>query len=248
MHKVDLNCDLGEGFNDEEIIELISSANIACTYHAGSEEIIKKTVEICEKNNIAIGAHPSYRDRINFGRKEIIASREEIISLVYNQLEIISKYTNKMRHVKPHGALYNMASKDSDIASAIVEAVYNFDKRLVILAPSGSKLINKAKEKGLKIAREAFADRAYNEDGSLVSRDKKDSVLYDTDLIKKRVINMIKLNKVEAINGKIIPIKLDSICVHSDTKNAINIIKEIKESLKKHFINIESLESIYGKY
>lgn len=251
MKYVDLNCDLGESFGnytigmDEEVIPLISSANVACGYHASDPVVMQKTVEIAAKNGIAIGAHPGFPDLMGFGRRNMNISTKEAYAYVTYQLGALYAFCQKagvkLQHVKPHGALYNMAGKDYALAKAICEAVYDFDKDLILLGLSGSELINAAEAIGLRHANEFFADRAYEEDGSLVARSKEGAVITDEEEALKRVVKVVKEGKVTSITGKEVTLKIDSICVHGDGEKALAFVKLIGERLKKENITVAAL-------
>lgn len=252
--KVDLNCDLGESFGnykiggDDKIIPLISSANVACGFHAGDPVVMKKTIETAKKNNIGIGAHPGFLDLMGFGRREMKISLDEAKAYVLYQLGALGAFCKsegvKLQHVKPHGALYNMAAKDYKLSRAICEAVAEFDNSLIILGLSGSETLKAAKNLGLKYASEVFADRAYEEDGSLVARSKEGAMIHDENEAIERVVKMIKEQKVTSITGKEIPIKADSICVHGDGEKALLFVKKIREKLESENILIQKLSEI----
>ena len=252
--KVDLNCDLGESFGnykiggDDKIIPLISSANVACGFHAGDPVVMKKTIETAKKNNIGIGAHPGFLDLMGFGRREMKISIDEAKAYVLYQLGALGAFCKtegvKLQHVKPHGALYNMAAKDYKLSRAICEAVAEFDNSLIILGLSGSETLKAAKDLGLKYASEVFADRAYEEDGSLVARSKEGAMIHDENEAIERVIKMIKEQKVTSITGKEIAIKADSICVHGDGEKALLFVKKIREKLENEGIIIQKLSEI----
>lgn len=251
MYKVDLNCDLGESFGhyklglDEEIISYISSANIACGFHASDPLTMDYTVELAKNASVSVGAHPWLPDMVGFGRRNMNVSPKEAKATVQYQIGALDSFCKahdiKMHHVKPHGALYNMAVTDLKLASAICEGIYEINPELILLALYGSQMINAAKKIGLKVAREAFADRAYEEDGSLVPRTKDGAIIADERESIKRVIRMIKENKIEAITGKDIPIKVDSICIHGDGINALDFVRKINSSLKDEDIKIAPL-------
>jgi UPF0271 protein len=251
MFKVDMNCDLGESFGaykiglDEEVIPFITSANVACGYHASDPVVMDKTVKLCKKNGAGIGAHPGFPDLVGFGRRNMNVSTEEAKAMIQYQIGALNAFCKavgiEMQHVKPHGALYNMAGKDIKLAEAICEGIYEVNPELILLALSGSEMVNAAQNIGLKVAREAFADRAYDEDGSLVARTKEGAMITDEELAIKRVIKMVKENKVEAITGKDIFIKVDSICVHGDGPKALEFVKRIKSRLKSESIEITPL-------
>ena len=251
MYQIDLNCDLGESFGnykiglDEEVISYISSANIACGFHASDPLTMNHTVELAKKAGVCVGAHPGFPDLVGFGRRNMDVSPKEAKAMVQYQIGALDSFCRaqgiKMHHVKPHGALYNMAGKDLKLALAICEGIYEVNPELILLALSGSKMIEAAKSIGLKVAREAFADRAYEEDGSLVSRTKEGAMILDENESIKRVIRMIKENKVKAITGIDIPIKVDSICIHGDGIKALEFVRKIKSSLEEENIKIVSL-------
>lgn len=248
MYKVDLNSDLGESFGcykigmDEEVLKHITSANIACGFHAGDPIQMDKTVKLAMKNNVQIGAHPGFMDVIGFGRREMKISKDEVKAYVKYQLGALNSFVisngANIQHVKAHGALYNMAAKDYEISLAIAQAVYEVDKNIILLGLANSSIIDAGKDVGLRVANEVFADRAYNSDGTLVSRSIEGSIIHDTNIAIKRVIKMVKENKVEDINGKHIDIKADSICVHGDNPKAIEFVKSIKTELTKEDIKI----------
>jgi UPF0271 protein len=254
MHQVDLNCDLGESFGnykiglDEDVISYISSANIACGFHASDPLVMSQTVELAKKANVCVGAHPGFQDLIGFGRRNMNVSPKEAKTMVQYQIGALDSFCRaqgiKMYHVKPHGALYNMAGKDFNLALAICEGIYEVNPELILLALSGSEMINAAKSIGLKVAREVFADRAYEEDGSLVARTKEGAMITDEEESVNRVIRMIKENKIKTITGIDIPIKVDSICVHGDGIKALEFVKRIKSSLEKENIKIVPLHKI----
>lgn len=251
MHRVDLNCDLGESFGryklglDEEVIKYVSSVNIACGFHASDPVVMEKTVKLAKKNNISIGAHPGFLDLMGFGRRNMDISLEEAKAYTKYQIGALYGFCKseniKLNHVKPHGALYNMAAKDYNLAKAICESIYEFDKEIILLGLSGSELIRAGEDIGLKCANEVFTDRAYEEDGSLVSRKKEGAVITDEKEAINRVIDMIVKKQVKTINGKYIDIKADSICVHGDGIKALEFVKKINEKLKENNIEIKPL-------
>ena len=252
--KLDINCDLGESFGaytiggDAEVIPFITSANIACGYHAGDACVMAKTVAAAKANNVACGAHPGYPDLMGFGRRELKASPAEVKAYMIYQLGALEAFCKaegvKMQHVKPHGAMYNMAAKDEALAQAIVEAIVAVDKDLILLALSGSKMIEAAKSAGIRYASEVFADRAYEEDGTLVARSKPGSMITDENLAIDRVIRMAKEGKVTAITGKDVSIKADSVCVHGDGAKALEFVKKISARLKEEGITAAPLSEI----
>lgn len=249
--KIDLNCDLGESFGnykigmDEEVIKFISSANIACGFHASDPLVMEKTVALAKENGVKVGAHPGFPDLVGFGRRNMNVSPAELKAMVMYQVGALAAFCKargvKMNHVKPHGAMYNMAAKDIKLALAIAEGIAQVDDSLILLGLSGSQLLKAAQEVGLKSAAEVFADRAYEEDGSLVARTKAGAVIADENEVIERVIKMIKLGKVQTITGKEIEIKPDSICVHGDNPKALNFVKLIRQRLTQENIKIEAM-------
>ncbi len=251
MYFVDLNSDLGESFGnytigmDEEILKFVSSANVACGWHAGDPMVMEKTVALAKEFGTAVGAHPGFPDLMGFGRRNMAVTPEEAKAYVKYQLGALQAFAKahgvKIQHVKPHGALYNMAAVDEKLAKAMCEAVYEVDKDIIFMGLAGSKMITAAEETGLKAASEVFADRAYNDDGTLVSRKLPGAVIKDKDLAIQRVVRMVKEGKVESINGKDIDIKADSICVHGDNPKALEFVKNIRETLEKEGVTISNL-------
>ena len=254
MYTVDLNSDLGESFgnykigNDDKIIPLISSANVACGYHASDPVVMQKTIAMTKKFGTAVGAHPGFPDLMGFGRRNLSVSPAEAKAYTLYQLGALEAFCRtqgvKMQHVKPHGALYNMAAKDYDLARGICEAIYEFDKDLIVLALSGGELVRAGQDIGLRTALEFFSDRAYEEDGTLVNRRKEGAVITDEDEAIARVVRMIKENKLTAITGKDISIKADSVCVHGDGVKALEFVKKIREKLIEEQIAIKPLSEI----
>ena len=254
MLKVDLNCDLGESFGryklglDEEIIPLISSANVACGFHASDPVVMQKTIKMAKQSDIQVGAHPGFLDLMGFGRRNMDISTEEAKAYVKYQLGALYAFCKgenmEIQHVKPHGALYNMAGKNNDLAKAICEAIYEFDKNIILLGLSGSQLIKAGEDTGLRVAREVFADRAYEDDGSLRARSKEGAVITDENIAIDRVVKMVKENKVTSYSGKEIEIYADSICVHGDGVKALEFVKKIRERLISEGIEIIPLKEI----
>ncbi len=246
MPTIDINCDMGEGIgNDEVIMPFISSVNIACGYHAGNEETMKLTIESAIKNNVAIGAHPSFPDRENFGRTKMDLPFAEIYDIIILQLrainKIVKKHKAKLHHVKPHGALYNMSAKNTQIAEAIAQAVKDFDQNLILFGLSGSLSVEEAKKINLKIANEVFADRTYQDDGSLTPRSQANALIEDVDKSVQQALQMIKEKKVTSVNGKPIPIIADTICIHGDGKHAVEFAKAIYMALKEESIKVKAI-------
>ena len=246
MKTIDLNCDLGEGMNtDEDIIPLISSANIACGFHAGDESTMKRTIELCLQHGVVIGAHPSWPDREKFGRTEMNLSEQELYDCVTDQLLILqniaSTFNTKLHHVKPHGALYNQSAKNKIIASTIAKAVKDFDASLILFGLSGSISVTEAELLGLKTAHEVFADRTYLEDGSLTPRSRPDALIEDETIAVQQVLRMIQQGTVATISGKIISVKADTICLHGDGMHAAAFCTLINQQLKQNGIEIKAI-------
>ena len=246
MLNIDLNCDMGEGIgNEASLLPFISSANIACGYHAGDAAEMKRVVDGCIKNKVAIGAHPSYPDKENFGRTNMHLSANEIYAMVKKQLEILHTIVvaagAKLHHVKPHGALYNMAAKDAAIAQAIVMAVKDFDTELIYYGLSGSVMIAEAKKIGLKTAREVFADRTYQPDGSLTPRTEPNALITNETIAIQQVLQIVNNKTVTATNGFVIDMHADTVCIHGDGINAVPFAAALNNSLQMAGINIKKI-------
>lgn len=229
---MDINCDLGEGIgNDDQIMPFISSCNIACGVHAGNLNMMRSTVLLAKKYNVKVGAHPSFNDRENFGRKEMFIPKNILRSQIINQIISLKEITDnegiELNHLKPHGALYNMASKYNEIAMAVIESVQHFDKELLLYVPYGSLIARKAREANVPVLYEAFADRTYDNNLNLVPRTEKGAIIDDLDIVFERVQQMIEKGTVISNTGKEIKIKVDTICVHGDNPNATEIVKKL---------------------
>lgn len=254
MYRVDLNCDLGESFGrytlgmDDKVIPMITSANVACGYHASDPLVMSKTIQMAKEAGIRVGAHPGYPDLMGFGRRNLDVTPAEAKAYTLYQLGALDAFCRanavKMQHVKPHGAFYNMAAKDYELAKGICEAIAEFDKNLIVLGLSGGELVRAAQDMGLRTALEVFADRAYEEDGSLVNRRKEGAVITDEDVAIARVVRMVKEQKVTAITGRDIDIKADSVCVHGDGVKALAFVEKIRKALTEEGIVISSLDEI----
>jgi len=246
---IDINSDLGEIVSegnedsDEKIMPFISSANIACGFHAGDPLTIMKTIRTAMRYGAGIGAHPGYPDREGFGRRPFMMSPEELRALILYQAGALKGMAEaagaRMHHVKPHGALYNAAAIDYDMALVIAQAVKDIDSTLTLVGLSGSQLIRAAREKGLASASEVFADRAYNDDGTLVPRDMPGAVLNDTEAVIERTVRMINEKVVETVTGKIIPIEADTVCIHGDNEKASVLVSSLAEALRKRGIELK---------
>lgn len=232
-----INCDMGEGAGtDEFIMPFINVANIACGYHAGDTATMWQTVQLAIQYNVAVGAHISFFDKENFGRSEIQLSNDEVYELVSQQLIILNEITTaldaKINYVKPHGALYNMSAKDGILATVIAKAAKDFDSNLILVGLSGSHSISEAKKEGLKTASEVFADRTYQDDGSLTPRSQTNALIDTEEKVIKQVLQMIKEGSVTTVTGKTIPIIAETICIHGDGKHAVEFAKAIYEAVK----------------
>jgi len=241
--KIDLNCDMGEGCgNDAELMDFVSSVNIACGFHAGDAATMLKTVKTAIEKGVAIGAHPGYDDRENFGRVSMSLPPDEVHDIVVEQItalrEICEAVGGKLRHVKPHGALYNQAAKDPELATAIATAVKAVDENLILFGLSGSIMMDETEKCGLSPASEVFADRTYRSDGSLTPRSEPDALIKNADLAVAQVLQMIKKQTVTATDGKTIPIVADTICIHGDGENALEFARTIRRKLIENEIEI----------
>lgn len=251
-NKVDFNSDIGESFGqyklglDERIVKYVSSANIACGFHAGDPMWMNKTVQLAEKHGVRIGAHPSYPDLRGFGRRNMNIDPNEVKNDVIYQIGALTAFTadKKLQHVKPHGAMYNTAVNDENLAEAICNAIIEVDSDLILLALSGSRWVSIAKEMGLKVAQEVFADRAINSDGTLVSRTLDGSVIHDPEIIAERTLKMVKHGYITSVTGEDVAVEVDSICMHGDNPEALQIAKEVKSELETSGINIVPLSEL----
>lgn len=233
---IDINCDMGEGLDNEaELMPFIHSANIACGYHAGDEDTMRRVIELCLRHGVHIGAHPSFNDRGNFGRTNMQLPVNEVYELIMDQLTIINSLTRqcggRLHHIKPHGALYNMAAVDEALAKAIAEAVKDFDASLVYYGLSGSVMLRKAEEIGLLTAHEVFADRSYQPDGTLTPRSASGALYSDIETMLKQVNGIIREKTIIAMNGESFFVKADTICIHGDGVLAIPFVKAIHQLL-----------------
>lgn len=252
--KIDLNCDMGESFGnykigmDQEVVTHISSANVACGFHASDPVVMHNTVVACQSAGVAVGAHPGFPDLVGFGRRNMKVSAEELKAMIIYQVGALQAFCKAesitMQHVKPHGAMYNMAGKDAAMADAICEGIKAVDPSLILLGLSGSQLIEGAKRAGLRYAKEVFADRAYEEDGSLVARSKEGAVITDEDEAIRRVISMVKEHKVTAITGKEIEVIPDSICLHGDNPKAVLFSQKIRAALEAEGVEVAPIAEV----
>ena len=252
--EININCDLGEkskhhsNKHDPDLLEIVNSANVACGYHAGDEESMSQVIEISKKNGVSIGAHPSFNDPENFGRERMNLSSSEIEKLIIDQYEILQniaiKYNENVSHIKPHGALNNMACEDIELATTLAKAIKGIDKELIYLVPTGSKMEKAAKKLDMRIACEIFADRNYEDDGNLVSRKKSNALITDPELAKKHVLTMVKNQALNCHSGKQIPCEIDSVCIHGDNMSSLMTAKSIKLNLLNNKIKLTPLNQM----
>ena len=251
---VDLNADLGESFGtyklglDEELLNHITSANIACGFHAGDYMVMQKTVSMAVSKNVAVGAHPGFPDLQGFGRRNMHMKPEEVRNLVIYQIGALQAFAKaegtQLKHVKPHGALYNMAAADYDLARAIAEAVKKVAPDAILLALANSEMVKAAQDVGIKVAQEVFADRAYNPDGTLVPRSIPGAAIQDPTQATERALRMVLEGKVTAIDGQEVHIVADSICVHGDNPQAVKLAPEIRKGLEQASVKAVELTCV----
>jgi 5-oxoprolinase (ATP-hydrolysing) subunit A len=252
--EININCDLGEkskhhsNMFDPDLLEIVNSANVACGFHAGDDESMKQVVQISKKNNVSIGAHPSFNDPENFGRKRLNLSSSEIRKLIVDQYEILQKIANNygsiVTHIKPHGALNNMACEDIELATTLAQTISEINKDLIYLVPTGSKMQQAAKKFNLKIACEIFADRNYEDDGNLVSRKKPHALITDPEEAKRHVLSMVKNQALNCHSGKQISCEIDSVCIHGDNESSLVIAKSIKNNLIENELKLKPLNQM----
>ena len=249
--EININCDLGEKSKhhsnqyDPDLLKIVNSANVACGYHAGDNETMNQIVKISKENGVSIGAHPSFNDPENFGRSRINLSSSEIKKLIIDQYKILQniaeKHNQKVSHIKPHGALNNMACEDIELATTLAKTINEISKDLIYLVPTGSKMEEAAKKLNMKIACEIFADRNYEDDGNLVSRKKLNALITDPEMAKKHVLSMVKNQALNCHSGKQIPCEIDSVCIHGDNESSLATAKSIKENLQNNGLKLMPL-------
>ena len=252
--EININCDLGEKSkfhstkNDPDLLKIVNSANIACGYHAGDKETMNSVIEISKTNQVSIGAHPSFNDPENFGRKKINLNSSEVTKLIINQYEILQKiaqnHNENVTHIKPHGALNNMACEDLELATTIAKAINSINKDIIFLVPTGSKMELAGRKLNMKIACEIFADRNYEDDGNLVSRSKDNALITNPDVAKKHVLKMVKNQALNCFSGKKIPCKIDSVCIHGDNESSLATAKSIKDNLINNGLKLKPLNKM----
>lgn len=249
--RFDFNCDMGESFGawtmglDEEVIRFVTSANIACGFHAGDPATMRRTVRLAEAHGVGIGAHPGFPDLQGFGRRNMAATPDDVRDDLVYQIGALTGFTRakKLQHVKPHGALYNMAVPGGDLARAIEDAVLETDPTLILVALAGSKWADQAEKAGLRVAREAFADRALMPDGTLVPRSKPGAVIHDTQAVIERSVRLATEKTVVAISGEIVHVEADTLCLHGDTPDAVTLASALKAALEAAGVTLSALGS-----
>ena len=249
--EININCDLGEKSKhhsnkyDPNLLDIINSANVACGFHAGDDSSMNQVVQISKKNGVSIGAHPSFNDPENFGRKRIDLSSGEIRKLIIDQYDILQKIASQhgesVTHIKPHGALNNMACEDTELSTILAKTINEINKDLIYLVPTGSKMEKAAKKLNMKIACEIFADRNYEDDGNLVSRKKLHALITDPEQAKRHVLSMVKNQSLNCHSGKQIPCEIDSVCIHGDNESSLTTAKLIKDNLVNNKLILKPL-------
>jgi 5-oxoprolinase (ATP-hydrolysing) subunit A len=252
--EININCDLGEKSkfhsikNDPELLNIVNSANIACGYHAGDEQTMEMVIQISKKNGVSLGAHPSFNDPENFGRKRMNLNSLEIKKLIFDQYEILQnvaqKYNENVTHIKPHGALNNMACEDLELATTLAVAIKEINKDIIYLVPTGSQMEVAAKKNSLRVACEIFADRNYEDNGNLISRSKPNALITDPKLAKNHVLNMVKNQAINCLSGKQIPCEIDSVCIHGDNESSLATAKFIRDNLVDNGLELKPLNKM----
>ena len=252
MTHIDLNADVGESFgawrmgNDEALMTSITSANIACGFHAGDPSVLRRTIALAKMHGVAVGAHPGFQDLVGFGRREMQASPAEVEDLVLYQLAalvgVAAAEGVRGQHVKAHGALYNMAARDRELAAAVARAVASFDTSLILFGLPNSQLLREGENAGLQVAAEIFADRTYEADGSLTSRRKPGSVIHDADVVVARAVAMVQTRRVQATDGSTVPLHADTLCLHGDTPGSADLARQIRSALESAGARVTALK------
>ncbi|MEN6379974.1 MAG: 5-oxoprolinase subunit PxpA [Synergistaceae bacterium] len=254
MYKVDLNSDIGESFgaykmgDDAAVMDAVTSANVACAFHAGDPLVMKKTIKNCAEKGVAVGAHPGYPDLVGFGRRNMKCTPEEEYADCLYQIGALSAFCCAnglcLQHIKPHGAMYNQAAKDPELARAIAQAVKDSGKDVILMGLANSEFEKAAKEMGVPFAAEAFADRGYMADGSLVPRSQPGAIIHDVDAAAKRVVRMVAEGTVEAVDGTVIKFRPHSICMHGDTPEAVEMAKAVRSALEAAGVKVTNLKEV----
>jgi UPF0271 protein len=251
--RIDLNSDVGESFgawtmgHDEMLMPSITSANVACGFHAGDPGVMRHTVRMARTHGVAVGAHPGFPDLVGFGRREIRCSPQEVEDLVLYQVGALAAVAHaegvRLQHVKAHGALYNMACRDESLAGAIARATAALDRSLVLFGLPGSALLEAGRAQGLRVAAEGFADRTYNVDGSLVSRNLPGSVIHDEATVVARTVQMARHGTVATTAGSVMPLRIETVCVHGDTPGSARLAAAIRRALQEEGVRLEAVAS-----
>lgn len=254
MYKIDLNSDIGESFgaysmgDDEAVMDAVTSANVACGFHAGDPLVMKKTIRNCAVKGVAVGAHPGYPDLVGFGRRNMNCTPEEEYADCLYQIGALSAFCRAnglvLQHVKPHGAMYNQAAKDPGLARAIARAVKDSGENIILMGLANSEFERAAKEMGVPFAAEAFADRGYMPDGSLVPRSQPGAIIHDVEEAAKRVVRMVTEGKVEAVDGTVINFRPQSVCMHGDTPEAVEMAKSVRKALEAASVKVTNLKEV----
>jgi UPF0271 protein len=249
--RVDINSDMGESFgaytigHDRGLMKSITSANVAAGFHAGDPSVLRDTIRLARENGVAVGAHPGFPDLVGFGRRELNVTPREAEDFVLYQIAAVAGVAEaegvRMQHVKPHGALFNMAVRNAELSAAIARAVAAFDKTLILFGLPGSKILEAGRAAGLRVAAEVFADRAYEPDGSLASRRKPGSVIHDPDAVVARAVRMVKDRTVVAIDGSVVPLEADTICVHGDTPGSDDLAARIRAGFEAAGVSVKAI-------
>ncbi|MGB2991445.1 MAG: 5-oxoprolinase subunit PxpA [Paenisporosarcina sp.] len=253
-HLVDLNCDMGESFgtykmgNDEEILDFVTSANIACGFHAGDPSTMRKTVKLALEKGVGIGAHPGFQDLTGFGRRNLHVTPREAYEIVVYQIGALYGFVKaegaEMQHVKPHGALFNMAATDAALAEAIAEAVYAINPQLILFGLSGSEIVKAGEKIGLRTANEVFSDRTYQTNGTLTNRKEANALITDTDTAIQQVVRMVKEGIVTSTLGTEVAIQADTVCIHGDGIHALDFARRISKTLKTSGIDVRKISQV----
>ena len=251
--RIDINSDTGESFGaytigrDAGLFRSITSANVAAGFHAGDPSVLRATIRLAKANGVAVGAHPGFPDLVGFGRRELNVTPQEAEDFVLYQIAAVAGVAAavgvRLQHVKPHGALFNMAVRNKELAAAIAGAVAAFDKTLILFGLPGSEILNAGRAAGLRVAAEVFADRAYEPDGSLASRRKPNSVIHDPDAVVTRAVRMVKERTVVAIDGSVVPLEADTICVHGDTPGSDDLAAKIRAGFESAGVAVRPIGS-----
>jgi len=250
-HAIDLNCDMGESYgawhmgNDEAVLGFVSSANVACGFHGGDPSTMRQTVAAAVARQVAVGAHPSLPDLVGFGRRVMQISPQEAYDMVVVQVGALAAVAAtqgvRLHHVKAHGALYNMAAKDAALAQAICRAVHDVDAGLVLYGLAGSQLVRAAQEQGLRAAHEVFADRSYQDDGSLTPRSQPGAMIEDADAAVAQVLRMVREGVVRSVSGRDVPVQADTLCIHGDQPNALAFAQALTDALREAGIAVRAV-------